>query len=95
MNKRYDLLTRCLSELKESCLPPVKKLQMEVQLYQLKRLLLVSDQAPPGGCAPDSERDLIALHHRIQHVCRPGREPGEANELIKHMTAMKEVLQAS
>ena len=88
MNKPYDLLTLCLSEVKKSNLPPIKKLQIEVQLYQLKRLVITTEQPPFTGCAP-CERDFTVLHHRIKNLCERDAEPGEANNLVKHMMTMK------
>lgn len=91
MSGPYHLVVRCLSELKESNLPPIKKLKLEVQLYQLKRLVLMRESASTGGCAL-RERDFTALHGRIKYACRVNREAGEVNELIKHINTMKEVL---
>jgi hypothetical protein len=88
MNKPYDLLCQCLSEVSKSNLPPIKKLQIEVQLYQLKRLVIMTEQSTFTGCAP-RERDFIALHDRIKKLCIRDAEHGEANELVKHMMAMK------
>lgn len=88
MNKPYDLLTMCLFEVKKSNLPQIKKLQIEVQLYQLKRLVITTEAPLLTGCAP-CENDFTALHHRIKNLCGRDAGPGEANDLVKHMMAMK------
>lgn len=65
MNSRYNLINDCLEVLRQCDIPAIPKLRLEVQLFQIK-LLLLGDQV--GGDIKGrycSEGVLLELHRQM------------------------------
>jgi hypothetical protein len=89
MLKQYSTLTKCLAELKNSDLPVIEKLKLEVQLIQTKRILLdYSVELRVTGVA-SSEKDFNELLEQIQVVCRSGKLEGGLDLVKTHMEEIK------
>jgi hypothetical protein len=64
MNKYYSTTKRCLEMLRKSSLQPVKKLRIELQLIEIKRLLL-EETVVCELCKDEAFEDLFLWMERI------------------------------
>lgn len=90
MITQYLILNECLSEIKNSDLQPVEKLKIEVQLYGLKRQLLIQEEADILRGDPTSEAEFQDLKAKIKLFCNPGHNRGNLNDLVAHMSQMRQ-----
>jgi hypothetical protein len=95
MDSQYSIINQCLQLLTQSDMPTIKKLRVEIQLLQMKRLLLndaISNEIHCGTCGEEFE-GLLSLMRRI---CGGGWEGGgEGNalpELMDRLGGMLTVL---
>jgi len=72
MLKQYSILTKCLAELKNSDLPIIEKLKIEVQLIQTKRILLDQKVEYRVAGVASSEREFDELYEQIRVACLSG-----------------------
>ena len=89
MITQYHILTLCLWELARSTLHTTQKLQLEAQLYQLKRLVLIDEVAEMIKGDPGSERAFRELNDRIKHLCSRDCQAGEVEETLAYIMEMK------
>ncbi|MBJ6727128.1 hypothetical protein [Geomesophilobacter sediminis] len=92
MLKQYRILTDCLYLLKNSHLPVMDKLRLEVQLIQAKRLLLNDEVGNKVEGVASSESEFGDLYRRIQEICAPQPELGQTANLLQQLTDMTEQL---
>lgn len=92
MQKQYDILNLCLAELKRSGLPAVKKLKLEVQLIQIKRLLLQQQFKGDIAGASSSEEGFSELHKEVRRVCSLSVEGSEVDKVILSLIKLNENL---
>jgi len=92
MDNQYRIVNQCLQLLKQSDLPTIKKLRVEIQLIQMKRLLLndgISKEVRNGSCGDDV---FVGLLCEMQKIC-DGNADGEVlAELMDRMAGMLSVL---
>jgi len=65
MIPQYRIVNECLPLLKQTEIPNIKKLRIEIQLMQLKRLLLHADN-PDGCCNQDTLSALLCDLRKIR-----------------------------
>ena len=77
MDNQYRIINQCLALLKQSEMQTIKKLRVEIQLIQMKRLLL-NDALPTevkcGSCGEDVFEGLLS---QMKGICG-GNCDGEA-----------------
>jgi hypothetical protein len=69
MLKQYGLLTDCLSELKTSSLPSIEKLKLEVELLEIKRVLLDPKVEQSIAGVEESETEFNDLYNLVRYAC--------------------------
>lgn len=87
MLKQYHILNECLRELKSEE-QDIGRLQVEIQLYKLKRLLLQDDVADRLKNNRESERDFEALREMII-ACKNVRNQAEMINIIFHISQIE------
>ena len=92
MDHQYRIVNQCLELLKQSEMPTIKKLRVEIQLIQMKRLLL-NDTLPYevkcGSCGEDVFEGLL---NQMRGICG-GKCDGEAlSKLMERIGGMLTVL---
>lgn len=60
MTSQYFIVNECLALLKQADMPSIKKLRIEIQLIQMKRLLL-RDDFPAESCEETLREVLIDI----------------------------------
>lgn len=89
--RQYDLLNRCLRELKGSQVPGTKRLRLEVLLIQTKLVLLKSEVESRVAGNAASEQEFLGVYDSVRRVC--GRYcQAETDHLICYLEKMKEGL---
>ena len=71
MLKQCEILDDWLGDLQASELPVAEKLKMEVQLSQLKRLLLIDEVAAMVQGVDSSEKEFMEMHDAFRRTCGP------------------------
>ena len=92
MDHQYSIINQCLQLLKQSDLPTIKKLRVEIQLIQMKRLLLndsLTNEMIKGSCGEDVFEGLLSQMHRI---CGGGYQGEALTELMERIGGMLTVL---
>jgi hypothetical protein len=85
MGYRYSIINQCMQLLKESDLPTIKKLRVEILLIQLKRRLLdeeLSAEPKAGPCGEEAFEDLLNMMRR---TCCENCESEMVGNLIDRM----------
>jgi hypothetical protein len=93
MDYQYIIVNQCLQLLKQSNLPTIKKLRVEIQLIQMKRLLLADDDLPSKvmyGSYDDSPFD--GLLSQMGKICGGNYEGETLTDLMERMSGMLTVL---
>jgi hypothetical protein len=65
---QYQILNMCLFQLHRSRLSTVSKLKLEVQLYHLKRLLLMDEVAAIVKDNASSEKEFMSLYEGFKNL---------------------------
>jgi hypothetical protein len=92
MDHQYSVINQCLQLLKQSDMPTIKKLRVEIQLIQMKRLLLndaVSSQVMHGSCGEDVFEGLLC---QMRRICGGNCESDALSELMSRIGGMLTVL---
>jgi hypothetical protein len=91
MDYQYSIINQCLQLLKQSDMPTIKKLRVEIQLIQMKRLLLneaIPKDPQGGGCGENEFEELLS---QMRRIC--GNYEGDAlNTLMDRIGGMLTVL---
>ena len=92
MDNQYRIINQCLQLLKQSEMPTIKKLRVEIQLIQMKRLLLndaLPNEVKCGSCGEDVFEGLLS---QMRGICN-GSCDGEAlTELMERIGGMLTIL---
>jgi len=78
MIPQYRIVNECLPLLKQAEIPSIKKLRIEIQLIQLKRLLL-HEGGPDWYCDEDTLSDVLCDLRKI-------RDGEGAVDAVSHLT---------
>lgn len=92
MDQHYSIINQCLQLLKQSDIPTIKKLRVEIQLIQMKRLLLndnMSREVMNRTCGEEVFERLLA---KMRKIAKGNPEPEELTELMKCIAGMLSVL---
>jgi hypothetical protein len=92
MDNQYRIINQCLQLLKQSEMPTIKKLRVEIQLIQMKRLLL-NDSLPAdvkiGPCGEDVFEGLLT---QMRGICGGGCDCEALGALMDRIGGMLNVL---
>jgi hypothetical protein len=92
MDNQYRIINQCLQLLKQSEMPTIKKLRVEIQLIQMKRLLL-NDALPAevkcGSCGEDVFEGLLS---QMRGICAGSNDGDALADLMKRIGGMLAVL---
>lgn len=85
MEHHYSIINQCLQLLKQSDLPTIKKLRVEIQLIQMKRLLL--NDALTAEMMSDScgEEVFEGLLNQMRRISRGSAEGDALADLMKRI----------
>jgi hypothetical protein len=84
MDHQYSIINQCLQLLKQSDMPTIKRLRVEIQLIQMKRLLLneaIAKEVKYGPCGTDVFEGLLG---QMRGIC--GSQGGEGDGLADLMS---------
>lgn len=94
MLEQYDIVNKCLFELQRSNLPMTVKLKLEVQLYHLKRILLLEEVAVVVKSDANNKREFMEMYDAFKYVCTISSNDIEIKKLIIRQTEIKQALYA-
>jgi hypothetical protein len=92
MDHQYGIINQCLQLLKQSDMPTIKRLRVEIQLIQMKRLLLneaISNDVKCGPCGKDVFEGLLS---QMRHICGGSCEGEVLHDLMERIGGMLTVL---
>jgi len=92
MDHQYSIINQCLQLLKQSDMPTIKKLRVEIQLIQMKRLLLndnLTNEIMRGSCGEDVFEGLLS---QMRRICGGGCEGEALTDLMERIGGMLSVL---
>jgi hypothetical protein len=94
MDNQYRIINQCLQLLKQSDVPTIKKLRVEIQLIQMKRLLLNDALPNEVKCGSCGEEVFEGLLSQMRGICG-GAGDGEAlSDLMERIRGMLTILGA-
>jgi hypothetical protein len=88
MDHQYSIINQCLQLLKQSDMPTIKKLRVEIQLIQMKRLLLndaISSDIRCGSCGEDVFEGLLG---QMRGICGGNCEGDALSDLMNRIGGM-------
>ncbi|MBU5613624.1 hypothetical protein [Geomonas azotofigens] len=88
MDHQYSIINQCLQLLKQSDLPTIKKLRVEIQLIQMKRLLLndrLTNDMVTGACGEDVFEGLL---NQMRRICGEGSQGDALTDLMERIGGM-------
>jgi len=88
MDHQYSIINQCLQLLKQSDMPTIKKLRVEIQLIQMKRLLLndaISSEVMCGSCGEDVFEGLLC---QMRGICGGNCEGDALSDLMSRIGGM-------
>jgi len=80
MTPQCFIVNECLALLKQADMPPIKKLRIEIQLIQMKRLLLRNDF--PAESCEDILREMLS---ELRRVGKGEHDADTVSTLIRYM----------
>lgn len=92
MDNQYRIINQCLQLLKQSEMPTIKKLRVEIQLIQMKRLLLndaIPNEVRCGTCGEDVFEGLLC---QMRRICGGKCEGDALSELMDRIGGMLTIL---
>lgn len=92
MDHQYSIINQCLQLLKQSDMPTIKKLRVEIQLIQMKRLLLndnLTNEIVRSSCGDDVFEGLLS---QMRRICGGGYEGEALSDLMERIGGMLNVL---
>ena len=93
MDHQYSIINQCLQLLKQSNLPTIKRLRVEIQLIQMKRLLLNDAISPEVKFGPCGSEVFVGLLGQMRSICGGGGCEGEnLGDLMNSIGGMLTVL---
>jgi hypothetical protein len=85
MLKPYDMLTRCLLELKSCELPTIEKLMLDMYILRVKRNILYGDLGAKVLSGASYEKEIKSLYDQICCLSAPGGEAVDVEGLINRL----------
>lgn len=87
MDYQYSIVNQCLQLLKQSNLPTIKKLRVEIQLIQMKRLLLEEDSkaSVPACCGDIYFEGLLS---QMGQICGGDYDGETLTDVMERMSGM-------
>lgn len=92
MDQHYSIINQCLQLLKHSDLPTIKKLRVEIQLIQIKRLLLNDALSKELLCGSCGEEVFEGLLTQMRSICNGGGDGDALSDLMKRIGGMLTML---
>jgi len=92
MDNQYRIINQCLQLLKQSEMPTIKKLRVEIQLIQMKRLLLNDAIPNEVRCGSCGEEVFEGLLHQMKRICGGSYEGEALADLMERIGGMLAVL---
>lgn len=92
MSHKYLIVNQCLQLLKQSNLPTIKKLLVEIKLIQMKRLLLDDDVPSSSKCGYCGESVFEGILSQMRNVCGGDQESENLPALLDRMSGVLMVL---
>jgi hypothetical protein len=92
MDQQYSIINQCLQLLKQSDLPTIKKLRVEIQLIQMKRLLLNDAMINEIKCGSCGEEMFEGLLSQMRGICSGSCEGDALTDLMDRIGGMLSVL---
>jgi hypothetical protein len=92
MDLQYSIINQCLQLLKQSDLPTIKKLRVEIQLIQMKRLLLndaIPTEVQSGSCSMEAFEELLT---QMRRICAGSCDQSALPELLDQIGGLLNVL---
>lgn len=92
MDQQYGIINQCLQLLKQSDMPTIKRLRVEIQLIQMKRLLLneaIPTEIKSGPCGKDVFEGLLG---QMRKICGGSCEGEVLHDLMDRIGGMLTVL---
>jgi hypothetical protein len=92
MDLQYSIINQCLQLLKQSDLPTIKKLRVEIQLIQMKRLLLndaIPTEIQSGSCSMEACEQLL---RQMRAICVGSCDQSALSELMDQIGGLLIVL---
>lgn len=92
MDQQYTIVNQCLQLLKQSDMPTIKRLRVEIQLIQMKRLLLndaIPNDVKCGSCGKDVFEALLS---QMRRICSESYEGEALSDLMDRIGGMLTVL---
>jgi len=92
MDKQYHIINQCLALLKQSGMPTIKKLRVEIQLIQMKRLLLNDALPTEVRCGSCGEEVFEGLLNQMHGVCCGSCDGDALSQLMDRIGDMLTIL---
>lgn len=92
MDNQYRIINQCLQLLKQSEMPTIKKLRVEIQLIQMKRLLLNDALPHEVKCGSCGEEVFEGLLNQMRGICGGGYDGEALSELMERIGGMLSIL---
>jgi hypothetical protein len=92
MDNQYRIINQCLQLLKQSDMPTIKKLRVEIQLIQMKRLLLNDALPNEVKCGSCGEEVFEGLLSQMRGICGGTNNTEELGELMERIGGMLAIL---
>jgi hypothetical protein len=92
MSHKYIIVNQCLQLLKQSNLPTIKKLLVEIKLIQMKRLLLDEEVPSTTLCGYCGENVFETLLCQMRRVSGGDYEGETLADLMERMSGVLTVL---
>jgi hypothetical protein len=92
MEHEYSVINECLCVLKQSNLPTLNKLRLEIQLYQVKTLLLKDAISKELKCGTCGEGVFEGLLCQMRRICDGSSEVDALADLTEHIRGVLTVL---
>ena len=92
MDHQYSIVNQCLQLLKHSDMPTIKKLRVEIQLIQMKRLLLNDSASSEVMCRSCGDDVFEGLLCQMRGICGGNCEGEAVADLMNSIGGMLTVL---
>lgn len=92
MDQQYSVINQCLQLLKRCDLPTIKKLRVEIQLIQLKRLLLNDAISSEILLSSSGEEMFQGLLCQMQTINSGSAKADALSELMNQLSGMLTLL---
>lgn len=88
MDSRYHIATECIYLLQNSDLHPIKKLRLEIQLIQAKRMLLEREVVRRERMEEFDDAPFVLLLSKVTELCRHGSKDMPGANLSQYMSTI-------